>query len=147
MGSWRRICCAVDFSETSRLAMEEAAALARMSGAELTLVHVPEGPGPSASTVVAPPELFESMAAEAEGKLEAWRREAESSAPPPVRARTLAGPPAAEIVRFAAEVGADLVVIGTHGRRGIRRLVLGSVAERVVREAHCAVLVVRGPAP
>jgi nucleotide-binding universal stress UspA family protein len=46
-------------------------------------------------------------------------------------------------VRYAREGGFDLVVVGTHGRTGIRHMVLGSVAERVIREAHCAVLVVR----
>jgi len=51
--------------------------------------------------------------------------------------------PAEEIAALAAEVGAQLIVVGTHGRRGVRRLVLGSVAESVVRLAHCSVLVVR----
>ena len=53
--------------------------------------------------------------------------------------------PAEEIVALAAEVGADVIVVGTHGRRGVRRWVLGSVAESVVRLADCAVLVVRQP--
>ena len=53
--------------------------------------------------------------------------------------------PAEEIVALATEVGADVIVVGTHGRRGVRRLVLGSVAESVVRLADCAVLVVRQP--
>jgi nucleotide-binding universal stress UspA family protein len=57
------------------------------------------------------------------------------------------GPAAAEIVRLAEEVGADLVVVGTHGRTGIRRLVLGSVAEEVVRTAPCPVYVARPRTP
>jgi nucleotide-binding universal stress UspA family protein len=51
--------------------------------------------------------------------------------------------PGREIAAFAKEGGHDLVVMGTHGRTGLRHLVIGSVAERVVREAHCPVLVVR----
>ncbi len=53
------------------------------------------------------------------------------------------GHPADEIVQLASEIDADLIVVGTHGRRGFRRLILGSVAERVLRLAHCPVLVVR----
>jgi universal stress protein A len=53
------------------------------------------------------------------------------------------GDPAAEIVRWAKGHGPDLLVLGTHGRRGLRRFVLGSVAERVLREAPCPVLVAR----
>ncbi|HTM22059.1 MAG TPA: universal stress protein, partial [Kofleriaceae bacterium] len=53
------------------------------------------------------------------------------------------GAPAREIVELAEEVEADIVVVGTHGRHGINRLVLGSVAEHVVRDAHCPVLVAR----
>jgi len=145
VANWRKICCAVDFSETSRLAVREAAELAGHSGGALVLVHVPEGPTPSAATIVAPPELFESMATEEAQKLEAVRREAEAAAGVKVEARMLQGNPAEEIVRYARLSGADLVVIGTHGRRGLRRMVLGSVAAQVVREAHCPVLVVRSP--
>jgi nucleotide-binding universal stress UspA family protein len=60
-----------------------------------------------------------------------------------VRAHARSGAPAAEIVRFAAEREADLIVVGTHGRTGLKRLVLGSVAEEVVRTAPCAVFVAR----
>jgi nucleotide-binding universal stress UspA family protein len=63
---------------------------------------------------------------------------------PELELHLLAGPPAKEIVRVARSVGADLVIVGTHGRRGVRRLVLGSVAEEVLRSAPCPVLVVRG---
>jgi nucleotide-binding universal stress UspA family protein len=55
----------------------------------------------------------------------------------------LAGPPAKEIARVARSVHADLVVVGTHGKHGVKRLVLGSVAEEVLRGAHCPVLVAR----
>lgn len=55
----------------------------------------------------------------------------------------VAGPPAEEILRLAATLDADLVIVGTHGRKGLGRVVLGSVAEAVLRGAACAVLVVR----
>jgi nucleotide-binding universal stress UspA family protein len=56
---------------------------------------------------------------------------------------TLEGKPAAEIVRFAGENGIDLIIIGTQGKRGLERLLLGSVAEQVIRLAPCKVLVVK----
>jgi nucleotide-binding universal stress UspA family protein len=79
---------------------------------------------------------------EDEETLARWRADAEGRARRPVRSRTLSGDPAAEIVRHAREERCDLVVIGTHGRAGIPRLVLGSVAERVARQCPCPVLVV-----
>ena len=57
----------------------------------------------------------------------------------------LEGDPASEIVRYGRDAGVDLIVIGTHGRTGVERLVLGSVAERVLRDAACSVLVVKLP--
>jgi nucleotide-binding universal stress UspA family protein len=57
----------------------------------------------------------------------------------------LPGLPAAEIARLAQEGSFDLVVVATHGRRGVKRVLLGSVAERIVRDAPCTVLVVRPP--
>ena len=143
MASWTKICCPVDFSETSRAALEEAAELARRYEAELALVHVFEPPAATADLMVAPPEMFEQTAKDLERKLELWKGEAERRGAKVVRAVVMTGAAATEAVRFAREGGYDLVVMGTHGRRGIRHLVLGSVAERVVREAPCAVLVVR----
>ena len=62
---------------------------------------------------------------------------------PPVGGRVLPGEPAAEITRLAREEGFDVVVLATHGRHGLKRLLMGSVAERVVREAPCSVVVAR----
>lgn len=64
-----------------------------------------------------------------------------------VRIEVVAGDPASEILRRARTHGIDLVVVGTHGRTGLKHLVLGSVAERVVRQAPCPVLVVRSKEP
>jgi nucleotide-binding universal stress UspA family protein len=145
MSNWYRVCCAVDFSETSRAALEEAADLARRAGAELTVIHVFEPPVGASGTVVPESALFEATRVELERKLELWRAEAEDLSGGAVRSRLVPGSAAQEVVRFAREGNFDLVVVGTHGRTGLRRLVLGSVAELVVREAGCPVLVVHPP--
>lgn len=144
MTDWKRICCAIDFGEPSRVAMEQAADLARRFEAELVLVHVVVPPPPAASDVLVSSRGVATVAAEEhERTLEEWRAEAERRAGRPARSRVLSGAPAAEILRHAREEGCDLLVIGTHGRTGISRLVLGSVAARVARESACPVLVVR----
>jgi nucleotide-binding universal stress UspA family protein len=138
--AWKRICCAVDFSEPSRHAMAEAADLARRLAADLTLLHVYETHAPSPEVLLA---RYEQAAPELEGKLRTWQGEAERLATRPVRTVMFTGGAAAEILRFAGEGAFDLIVLATHGRTGLPRVVLGSVAERVVREAQCTVLVVR----
>jgi nucleotide-binding universal stress UspA family protein len=140
---WNVICCAVDFDAPSRAAMLEAADLARRFGADLSLVHVLAPPTPAASDVlVASRELSRLDAERDEELLREWRAEAEARAGRRVELRLLGGDAAREIVRHAREARCDLVVIGSHGRTGLPRLVSGSIAERVVREAPCAVLVV-----
>ena len=142
---WKRICCGIDFSAHSRLAMDQAAELARMYEADLVLVHVHETPSPgSGGVLLSPPELFTKLHGDAARELEAWRRQAEFLADRPVRSILLSGDSAAEILRFARDELAQLIVVGTHGRTGLKHLVLGSVAERVLRHADCPVLVVRG---
>jgi len=128
----------------SRVALDRAAELARRLDAELTLLHVvvPLPALSDAVVLVSPQELNAVQAREDEKELARWAAEAERAAGRPVRARARAGDAAAEILRHAREEGCDLLVIGTHGRTGIPRLVLGSVAERVARQAPCPVLVV-----
>jgi nucleotide-binding universal stress UspA family protein len=142
MAVWKRICCPVDYAEPSRHALVEAAELARRLEGELTVVSVMEHK-PSADTFVAPPELFREEAEQARRQLDHWVADAESRAPGRVRGALLSGAPAEEIIKFLRDGRFDLVAMGTHGRKGLKRLVLGSVAERVVREAPCTVLVVR----
>ncbi len=144
MNGWNKICCAIDFSETSRLALEEAAELAGRFAAELTLVHVHVPPSHAAADVLTGvPDVARQEAHDLERLVSGWRTDAERLAGRPVRVAVLSGEPADEIVKFARENALDLVVVATHGRRGLRRLVLGSVAERVVRTAPCPVLAVR----
>jgi nucleotide-binding universal stress UspA family protein len=143
---WKRICCPIDFSDASRAAMEVAADLAKRFGAELVLLHAYPIPGytfPDGS-VVASPKMMQDLADQAQKHLEEWRNEAERLVGAPrVTAEKAVGEPAAEIIRVAREARADLVVVGTHGRTGLEHALMGSVAERVVRRAHCPVLTVR----
>jgi universal stress protein A len=148
MAEWKRICCAIDFSDSSRMALREAADHARRFEGELTLIHVYEAPEPGAADVLSsPPELFERASRETRDALERWRAEAEGSAGRPVHATVQVGDVSVELARFVTEGNFDLVVMGTHGRKGFQRMMLGSVAERVVRRAACSVLVVRSPQP
>ncbi len=124
MLDWKRICCAVDGSAPSRVAMEQAADLAKRFGADLKLIHVHDSE-------------------DVEEVLARWRSEAQDRAGRDVPLLGLSGDPASEIVRCAREERCDLLLIGTHGRTGMRRLVLGSVAEAVIRRAHCPVLIAR----
>jgi nucleotide-binding universal stress UspA family protein len=124
--------------------MLKAAELARRLEADLELVHVHTLP-PAVGTdmLVTPSDLGEGTAVELENTMAMWRDEAERIARRAVHSRIVPGDAAGELVRLARARPFDLVIVGTHGRRGVKRLVLGSVAERVVREAPCAVLVVR----
>jgi nucleotide-binding universal stress UspA family protein len=118
-----------DFSSYSTQAYFHAVGLAETYGASLTVVHVhtPGAPGDKAH----------------------WRSQLEQVRPANPKIAVshvlLEGDPASEIARYAADAGIDVIVIGTRGRTGVDRLVLGSVAERVMREAPCSVLVVKLP--
>jgi universal stress protein A len=147
VSAWRRICCPVDFSECSRVALGEAVRLARDLHAELLLVHVlHRGSVAAGQSPFAPPEhrAHQDATGEAGRELAAWTQEAQRAVP--TTSVELSGDPAPEVVRFASEFGCDLIVVGTHGRTGLARAALGSVAEAVVRSAPCPVLVVRRPA-
>lgn len=145
MATWMRICCPVDFSAPSRAALLEAATIAKRCGGELTVLAVAESSRSKLATdaLVSPPELFEAEAEQLRRHVGRLVEEADALAPGHVHGETRVGDPASEVLRFVREGNFDLVAMGTHGRKGLKRLVLGSVAERVVREAPCSVLVVR----
>jgi nucleotide-binding universal stress UspA family protein len=147
MSGRAEVCCAIDLSELSLGALREAARVARRDGAGLTIVHVFGPARSSAATdllVMTPAQLDAQIREELAPVMNAARREAEETAPGlPVDTVLLAGAPADALVDFLRDRGFDLVVVATHGRRGVRRLVLGSVAEHVVRSAPCPVLVYR----
>ena len=148
---YRRILCPIDFSEPSYTALQRAEELARHFGAELLVAHaIPTLPGPHlfADPPVATSfdvSLFQQeLALNAEKML---KEVVSHRISPEVRTRDLVttGEAAAEILRVAGQEHADLIVIASHGLTGWRRLVFGSVAERVVRLAPCPVLTIVAP--
>jgi len=139
---FQRILVAVDSSPVAARAADVGAELARALGAELAFLHAidpalgiaPKG-GASASELIA--------FAEEEGRrLLAGFRQRAAFQPPPLEFVPV-GRPAAEVVKAAQEWPASLIVIGSHGRGGVTRAVLGSVADAVLRHAPCPVVVVR----
>ncbi|RMG47540.1 MAG: universal stress protein [Acidobacteria bacterium] len=150
MPRWRTILVPVDFSEHSRHGLETARDIARETGGRLVLVHVVPDLLPTFVPDIAgfsDGELLHAAVERARRELEGFAPPGGLDAPGGVERRVEAGTVHAEIVRVAGEVGADLIVIATHGRTGARHLLLGSVAERVVRTAPCPVLVVKPGAP
>ena len=141
----QRILVAVDFSEDSCHALTYAAGLAAEFDASLTLVHVVEphfGPGVANSTASTKGEPEGAEFAEA--KLELNDLGARMLGPCRVVETVVRGGLAFfEITEAAQALGADLIVLGTHGSNGLQRALLGSTAEKVVRHAPCPVLVAR----
>ncbi|MGN6105897.1 MAG: universal stress protein [Kofleriaceae bacterium] len=139
----RHILCPIDFSDSARHAMQLAAELGRPSGAAISLLYVAEVPvGFSELSLADPVERVDPRAAEL---LAGWAAELRATAAGPVATRTMVGSPGAQILAALDEDPTfDLVAMGSRGRTGLRRVVLGSVAEKVVRHATCSVLVTRG---
>lgn len=133
-----------DFSDRSRNAFEVACALARDYGARLIVLHaVAPWPALAYGEAVPPPD-FDALRREANEQLD---RLEVPHADIRTERRLEDGEPAEVILRVAREVGASLIVLGTHGRTGLGRLLMGSVAEQVVRAAACPVLTVTAPVP
>lgn len=133
-----------DFSNYSEYAFHTACALARDYKARLVLLHVKPSPtamyGEFGAMPPEPPELFQDL----EGKLAALKP---ADARIAVERKLVEGDVPYEIIRLAEELGSDLIVMGTHGRTGLGRLLMGSVAEQVVRKATCPVLTLKHPIP
>lgn len=147
VATFKKILVPVDFSAPSNLALDTAVALAKECDASLTLVHVYE---PLAIAVPEGYQLFSEeqlnqMFAEFQRELAEQRRRAELAGAPRVDTELLHGFAVSEIQNYAQQCHFDLIVMGTHGRRGLSHAFLGSVAERVVRLAPCPVLTVRAP--
>jgi nucleotide-binding universal stress UspA family protein len=134
-----------DFSDTAEHALAFALNLAEKLGSRVTVLHVsdvpgyafPEGP---ALTVQMIGEVERAARVALDGVVERARRPGV-----PLDAQLRQGSPWREIEAAAREMKTDLIAIGTHGRRGLARALLGSVAEKVVRTAPCAVLTVHAP--
>ena len=139
-----KILFATDFSNSSEAALEYATSLAHDTGALILIVHVEEPTAPYVTNDFAIPEATDSAKRQL-AKLLSGVVPSDSAVR--YEHRLLLGEPAREIVQLAAQEDVDLVVMGTHGRTGLSRLLMGSVAETVVRRAHCPVLTVKQPNP
>lgn len=148
MSRIRRILHATDFSPASRGAFMKAVELAKANGAELYLAHVVSPVIPMVGDGYVPPNVYRdieaSTRAAAQKQLGVLAGRARKKGLTRVRSLLLDGLAHEQINRAARARRADLVVIGTHGRTGLSKLFLGSVAGRVVSSARCPVLTVRG---
>lgn len=141
---FRKILCPTDFSAGSHRAVALASQVARQHDAELVITHVWYAP-PIAygGEFVMPPTMIDEMMKGSQLGLDEAVKAATAAGAPRVRSSLVSGVPWAEIVSLLEHQGFDLCVIGTHGKTGFSRVLLGSVAEKVVRHAPCAVLTVR----
>jgi len=146
-----KILVPIDFSDSSTEALRLAVQMASSGQSVLTLIHVVMDPSPLYGQVGAPgvggSTLREIVRAQKESRLESLRelRSQEVSAAVDGQIVVRVGYPPHVITALAADHDHDLIVMGTHGRTGLKRVFLGSVAERVIREAPCPVLVTREP--
>lgn len=144
MSGYSKILVPVDFSGGSKDVLRMAAFMAKKLGAELCTIFVLEDL--SSFLNVSIPHLPSDLQEEglrhgAEKKMEKFINE-NLDASVPSSHKVLSGRVAEEICRFAGDEGVDLIIMGTHGSRGVERLLLGSVAEKVLRMAPCPVLTV-----
>lgn len=144
MQPFHSLLCPVDFSSCSRHALSTATSLATCFGAKLVVLHAWHPTvfsGPESTTS---PDLIQTMIEDTDRALADSVASAKAAGVISVESRIIEGLAADAILKLVDVDGAfDLVVMGTHGRTGLAHLFLGSVAERVVRSARCAVLVVR----
>jgi len=145
----KKILCPTDFSENSEYALKYALALATLTQADLQLFHVVEPITYPQST-----EFFEPVLDEVElmMKMEtAFQQQLEDQVTtlkaqyPKIKGKLVTGNTFLEIIQAARDDDVDMIVMGTHGRTGLAHVLIGSVAERVVREAPCPVLTVKHP--
>ena len=147
MSAIKRILCPVDFSEFSRHALDSAVVIARQQRAAITAIYVvppPQTMYPAFGVGAFVPYVYSVE------ELQEFQKALErfvAAVDYPVTAVSVEALVVDEILKRAADLPADLIVMGTHGRSGFDRLVLGSVAERVLVKATCPVLTVPGRAP
>jgi len=143
MGALRSILHPTDFSAHSEAALRVARSLARAHEARLVLVHVvpPEVMPAAVSEALVDLAIGREGLREAQDRVEGGDEDLKS----PVESQLRRGDPAAEILDVAAGLQSDLVVMGSHGRTGLSRILIGSVAESVLRGAACPVLMVKAP--
>jgi nucleotide-binding universal stress UspA family protein len=137
----QQILAPVDFSDSSADSLAYACALAEKFSAQLHVLHVLEDPADyarKAESWAVLPQLRDRLEREAQGKLEAL-------GPTDAILEVRWGAPFLEILGYAKEHLVDMIVMGSHGHGAVKHLLLGSVAEKVVRKAGCPVLTVRDP--
>jgi nucleotide-binding universal stress UspA family protein len=141
---FKKILYPTDFSEPSYEALKAANELALHFSAELCLVHVVSPDAQTSPDLAGSGLVLQEIETLAENSLQEVVRQ---RVPEELRTRqiVLLGEAADEIIQISEEIKADIIVIATHGQTGWRHLVFGSVAERVVRLAHCPVLTIRAP--
>lgn len=140
--TFQRILIAADDDPVAVHASEIGAELARSLGAEVALIYVLDtSAGYAAETGIAPQELAAQGDRDGKKLLAGFRERLQLPTSAPEFVQT--GVPATEIVKAAKDWPADLIVIGSHGRSGLERAIVGSIAEAVMRHAPCPVLVVR----
>ncbi|WP_316899150.1 universal stress protein [Pseudodesulfovibrio indicus] len=144
MADIKKILCAVDFSDYSPMVADYANMMAKCSAAKVTVLYV----APSLSQYVGfhvPPSSIESFVGEivtgAEDTMNAFVKENFNDLN--VEGKVVTGYPAEEILAICEAEGCDMIVMGTHGRKGIDRILFGSVAEKVVKSSKVPVLTVR----
>jgi nucleotide-binding universal stress UspA family protein len=140
-GIYQKIVIATDGSEKNLSAVIEGLMIARVSGAKLQIIYVIDTK-PLTTGVIEESYagMYDSLREEGEQALEQAK---ELAGDLDAETFLLTGKPANEIARFVKEQGADLLVVGTQGKTGLGKLILGSVAETIVRTSPCSVLVVR----
>ncbi len=147
MISLKRILMATDFSDYSKEALDYAVYLAKTIGADLYLLHVYEIPMLviPGETLSVRTEVYEWLGDLKEDTAKSLEAQADKVRHQGVQVHPILkeGHPFREILNVAQEISADLIVLGTHGRTGLPHVLLGSVAERVVRKASCPVFTVR----
>jgi nucleotide-binding universal stress UspA family protein len=145
----KQILVTTDFSEPSEAALAYGRELARTFGAQLTVLHACENIAARAygadGFVFAEPELQRDVETAARKQMDALLSDEDRNVLHAQSVVITANSTAASIVNFARETNTDLIVMGTHGRGAVAHLLMGSVAERVVRTAPCPVLTVRHP--
>jgi nucleotide-binding universal stress UspA family protein len=136
---FKHVLVATDFGEPAQHALERAIALAKQADGKVTLLHVFHIARPAYDVLVELP--IAELAGKGRSALQTALAHAKQRYP---RCESVfeTGEPARRIVETAVQLGADLIVVGTHGRRGLPRMLLGSVAEKVVRTSPVPVLIV-----
>lgn len=143
---FKHILVPVDGSETAQKAVDKAAGLARAFGSAVTAIYVIDPypfTGLGSDFAYGQAEYLSAAAAEAKEATEAARRTLEAAGVKVTTSVIEAHAAWRGILDTATALGADLIVMGSHGRRGLEKVVLGSVAQRVLAQAHLPVLVVR----